>query len=575
MHEDILKKVLLKREFLTGEQFNQGLIESRRRDIEPLVYFSSLSSVNSRIFFNDLAEEFGVEYFDLKTTGAPKEVISLLPQGLVQTKKIVAFGYDKKKNVIKLATSDPDDIETIAFIEKRLGATAEIFFTDPDSIAVVSRLYHKTLEEEFKELVIEASQEVPANLERLNELAQHLPMIKIVDVLLDYAIYLQSSDIHIEPTERDVIIRFRIDGILRDIMTFPKNLHPVVVARVKVLAKLKLDEHRLPQDGRFRIESSSYRMAFRVSSFPTIDGEKLVLRLLDESSRPLTLEQLGFLNYHKPLVEQNIKKPHGIIFVTGPTGSGKTTTLYTILNILNTPSVNISTIEDPIEYRMPRVNQAQVNPKIGFSFATGLRSLLRQDPNIIMVGEIRDQETAEIAAHAALTGHLVLTSLHTNDAVGAPLRLSEMGVPVYLVSATTNIIIAQRLVRKICPNCIYSYTLEGEELQRIGAQISPNDIIKTLLRAGESDNVPITGIRFFKGKGCTRCNKSGYKGRVGIYEVMENKQELAQLIFNKANRSELLAAALKQGMITMLQDGIIKAKRGITTLEEVLRVTKE
>ncbi len=576
MHEDILKKVLLKRGFLTEEQFRQGLVETERRDIDPLVYFSSVASVNQRVLFSDIADEFGVEYIDLKTTGAPKEIVSLLPQGLVQTRKVVAFAYDKKKNVIKLATSDPDDIETVAFIEKKLGAKAEVYFTDPESISVVSRLYHKTLEEQFKELIIEASQEAPSNLERLAELAEHLPMVKIVDVLLDYAIYLQASDIHIEPTERDVIIRFRIDGMLRDIMTFPKNLHPAVVARIKVLARLKLDEHRLPQDGRFRIETSSYRMAFRVSSFPTIDGEKLVMRLLDESSRPLTLEQLGFLSYHKPIVEQNIKKPHGIIFVTGPTGSGKTTTLYTILSLLNSPSINISTIEDPIEYRMQRVNQAQVNPKIGFTFAAGLRSLLRQDPNVIMVGEIRDQETAEIAAHAALTGHLVLTSLHTNDAVGAPLRLSEMGVPVYLVSATTNIIIAQRLVRKVCPNCIFSYTLSDEDLNVIRAQIDPNEIIKALQKGGELGlQVELKTVRFFKGKGCVRCGQSGYKGRVGIYEILENTQPVAELIFNKSKREDLLAEAEKQGMISMVQDGFIKAKRGLTSLEEVLRVTKE
>lgn len=575
MHEDVLKKVLLKRQYLTEDEFRQGLVEAQRRDVEPVVYFNSLATVNSRQFYNDIAEEFGVEYIDLKATGAPKEIASLLPQGLVQTRHVVAFAYDKKKNVIKLASSDPDDIETITFIEKKLGAKAEVYFTDPESIAVIFRLYHKTLEEQFKELVTEASQIAPTS-EELAELAQHLPMVKIVDVLLDYAIYLQASDIHIEPTERDVIIRLRIDGMLKDIMTFPKNLHSAVVARIKVLAKLKLDEHRLPQDGRFRIESSSYRMAFRVSSFPTIDGEKLVLRLLDESSRPLTLEQLGFLSYHRPIVEQNIKKPHGIIFVTGPTGSGKTTTLYTVLGLLNKPNINISTIEDPIEYRMARVNQAQVNPKIGFTFAAGLRSLLRQDPNVIMVGEIRDQETAEIAAHAALTGHLVLTSLHTNDAVGAPLRLSEMGVPIYLISATTNIIIAQRLVRKICPNCIYSFTLSTDDLQQLQAQVDPQEIITALQQGGELEEpTEVTTVRFFKGKGCLRCGQSGYKGRVGIYEILENTQDMAQLIFSKANRAELLAASVKHGMITMEQDGFIKAKRGITTLEEVLRVTKE
>lgn len=578
MHEDVLKKVLLKRKFVNEEQFQAGMVESERRNIEPVLYFSTLSSVNARLFYADIAEEFGVEYADIKSITVSKDMLSLLPQGLIQTHKIVAFGYDKKKKIIKLATTDPDDMETVAFIEKAIGARAEVYYTDPESISVVSRVYHKTLEEEFRELIVEASQEAPSKIERLAELAEHLPMVKIVDVLLDYAIFQQASDIHIEPTERDVIIRFRIDGLLHDIISFPKSLHPAVVARIKVLSKLKLDEHRLPQDGRFRIETKGYRMAFRVSSFPTIDGEKLVLRLLDESSRPLTFDQLGILSYHKPLVEQNIKKPHGIIFVTGPTGSGKTTTLYTVLNILNTPNINISTIEDPIEYRMSRVNQAQVNPKIGFTFASGLRALLRQDPNVIMVGEVRDQETAEIAAHAALTGHLVLTSLHTNDAVGAPLRLSEMGVPVYLIAATMNIIIAQRLVRKICNNCIYSYLLNKEDIAGINEQVSNESLLELFERTGEitkgEDNAMDT-IRFFRGKGCNRCGQSGYKGRVGIYEVLSNSPKIAECIFNRCTRQQLLDQALKEGMISMLQDGFIKAKRGITTIEEVLRVTEE
>jgi type II secretory ATPase GspE/PulE/Tfp pilus assembly ATPase PilB-like protein len=333
----------------------------------------------------------------------------------------------------------------------------------------------------------------------------------------------------------------------------------------------------MPQDGRFKITAKEYKVSFRVSIIPIFDGEKIVLRLLDQSSQILTLEQLGFQPNPLKIIKRAITKPHGMILVTGPTGSGKTTTLYTVLNILNSPKVNISTIEDPIEYRMPRINQTQVNPRIGLTFAQGLRALLRQDPNIIMVGEIRDQETAEIAVNSAMTGHLVLSTLHTNDAVGALPRIQEMGIPPFLVASTTNVIVAQRLVRKVCIHCIESYELTKKNITQLESQLNFKDILKALEREQviESADASLESLLFYRGHGCKECNHEGYKGRIGIYEILEINKKMADLIVNQASPEQLYDEANKQGFISLVQDGFIKAKSGITTIEEVLRVTKD
>jgi type II secretory ATPase GspE/PulE/Tfp pilus assembly ATPase PilB-like protein len=333
----------------------------------------------------------------------------------------------------------------------------------------------------------------------------------------------------------------------------------------------------LPQDGRFKIQTPEYKVAFRVSIIPTYDGEKIVLRLLNEKAQILSLEQLGLQKDSLIRVRQALKKPHGMILVTGPTGSGKTTTLYTLLNLLNTPQVNISTIEDPIEYRIANINQSQVNPKIGFTFAKGLRAFLRQDPNIIMVGEIRDDETATIAVHAAMTGHLVLSTLHTNDAVTTLPRLLEMGVPAYLVASTTNLIIAQRLVRKICTGCIQSYNLDKLMIKSLEEQLNTLDLLTTLEKQGAimSAKQKLESLLFYKGRGCKQCNNQGYRGRIGIYETLLIDQEISQLIIKNVDKKEIYAQARKRGMLTLLEDGFIKAKNGITTIEEILRVSQE
>ncbi len=398
-----------------------------------------------------------------------------------------------------------------------------------------------------------------------------------METLLEYSIMEGASDIHIEPEEKDVLVRYRIDGTLRNVMVLPKPVQSGIIARIKILANLKVDEHRKPQDGRFKIATKEYKVAFRVSILPTFDGEKIVMRLLNENAQVLTLEQLGFQKDPLDIIRLNIKKPNGIMLVTGPTGSGKTTTLYTILNILNTPEVNISTIEDPIEYRMKHVNQSQVNTKIGYTFADGLRSFLRQDPDIIMVGEIRDKETAEIASHAAMTGHSVLSTIHTNSAAATMPRLSEMGIPTFLIASTVNIIIAQRLVRKICPSCIQSFNLDSEQIKELEKQLNIKSILDVMKKEKMIRDVKkgLESLLFFKGKGCKECNNTGYKGRMGIYEVLENKGEISGMILKNAPTSDIKKEAVKSGMLTMIEDGFLKAKKGVTTIEEVMRVTKE
>ncbi|MFH0818704.1 MAG: ATPase, T2SS/T4P/T4SS family [Patescibacteria group bacterium] len=578
IRESIVKKVLLENNILKPEELEEILGQSNRKKSDFITYLITNKTVTENQIYNLIAKEYGIPYIDLRGKNLDNKLLELLPENIVQTHQVVIFEQNTKKNTIKVATTDPEDLQTIDFIKKKTNSCVEIFFTSTDSIQSIVQQYHKGLEQEFAQISTLPLTDSKQPIDKLNLIAQDVPIIKIMDTLLEYAIFEGASDIHIEPTEKEIIIRYRIDGILRDVMSFPKSLQAGLIARVKVLANLKLDEHRLPQDGRFKIENDQFKVAFRVSIIPVFDGEKIVLRLLDESKQILTLEQLGILEEPLEILKRNIKKPHGMILVTGPTGSGKTTTLYTAMNILNTPKVNISTVEDPIEYRMPRVNQSQINPKIGFTFAMGLRALLRQDPNIIMVGEIRDQETAEIATHAAMTGHLVLSTLHTNDAAGAIPRLSEMGVANFLIASTVNIIIAQRLVRKICIHCIQSYTLSKKDIQQIEKQFAFQHILDILEKHHEipSDGLNVSDINFFRGVGCARCNHTGYKGRVGIYEILEVDQELAGLISKKElKREEVYEHALKKNLITIPQDGFIKAKRGIISIEEVLRVTKE
>lgn len=577
-HRQKIRKILLKEGVITEKDDIDALTtEAEQKNIDVEEYIAQLKKVPQQMIYQAVAKGFGVDYINLQNVVLEKNLLQLLPESIVQTHQTVIFDRNPKKKLLSLATRDPDDIQTLDFIQKKTGSDLQVFYTDSASITYIIKQYHKSLEEEIQTLT-EAPIDIDSykGLQELNRIARDVPIVKVIDVLLDYASYEGASDIHIEPREKELLVRYRIDGILIDVMTLPKSLLAAMVARIKVLANLKIDEHRLPQDGRFRITIEDKKIAFRVSIFPVYYGEKAVLRLLDESAKVLTFEQLGMHEAQAEIVRRNIKKPHGEVLVTGPTGSGKTTTLYSILNILNSSKVNIATIEDPIEYQIQRVNQSQVSPKIGFTFAAGLRALLRQDPNIIMVGEIRDSETASISAHAAMTGHLVLSTLHTNDAVGAIPRLTEMGVPHFLVASTTNLIIAQRLVRKICNTCRLTLPISKELIAEVERQFSFDDVLSILEKYGELEKgTPLEDIHFYKGKGCEQCGNRGYKGRIGIYEVLEVSDAISKLILAQAPAEKIVEKSHDDGMMTMLEDGLIKAKKGVTTIEEILRVTKE
>lgn len=574
---ELLKEIILKNKIISEKELEKEINEAQAKNISLDKSLISKDIVSADILYKAISSYFKIPFINLKDQVIRKDILMLIPEPIAQVHKIIAFAKDEKE--VKVATLDPEDIQTIEFIKKKIGLEVKVHLTTPASIDEVLKQYHKSLKTEFQEITKkeELDEDSPKAQKKLKELAEDLPIVRIVDTLLEYAVFERASDIHIEPTEKEVIVRYRIDGVLRPVMNLPRNALPGIVARIKVLANLKIDEHRLPQDGRFKISSQEYKVAFRVSIIPVYDGEKIVLRLLDEKSQILTLEKLGFQPKPLEIIERNIKKPHGIILITGPTGSGKTTTLYSIISILNTPEVNISTIEDPIEYRMTGVNQSQINPKIGYTFAAGLRAFLRQDPNIIMVGEIRDQETAEIAIHAAMTGHLVFSTLHTNDAVTALPRLIDMDIPTFLIVSTTNLIIAQRLVRKICTECIQSYKLDKKSLEDLEKQLNTKSLLETL----KKENVILpseksfSNLLFYHGKGCKQCNNEGYRGRMGIYEVFEITDKIAELLKIKASTEELRKVALAEGMMTMAEDGIIKAKTGITTIEEILRVTRE
>ena len=522
----------------------------------------------------------GIPFVDLAKEIVPTDILQIIPEPIAKKHKIVAF--EKSGRNLKIAMLNPEDIQTIDFIKKKTGFKIITCLTSEDSIEVILKQYEKSLKAEFGDIIKRDASEVSDGEveEDLEKIAQGLPIIRIVDTLIKHAILQEASDIHIEPDEKEVRVRYRIDGILHDAMTLPKQVTQGIIARIKVLSNLKLDEHRVPQDGRFKIEKEGKKMSFRVSILPIFDGEKIVMRLLDESSKGLTMEQMGLTGESLEIMHRQIKKPNGMILVTGPTGSGKTTTLYTVMDILNTPAVNISTVEDPIEYRMPRINQTQIYPKVGLTFASGLRSLLRQDPNIIMIGEIRDNETMEMAIHAAMTGHLVLSTLHTNSAAGALPRLLDMGAEPFLVASTLNVVVAQRLVRKLCSNCRKEYKLTSADLNTLNDNYAMDDILEAIKKSSilkdklkEKDDWQ--DMKFFKKAGCEQCNNEGYNGRLGIFEVLEITEEIGKMITQKNTSEEIERQAKSKGMLTMIEDGFIKIIRGLTSIEEIMRVTKD
>ncbi len=578
-----LKNFLADSKFLPVKKIDEIFKSAARGKTDPVDLILDKRLMKEEDLYKVLAYMKGTPFVNLETIIIAKEVLALIPEPIAKEHNIIAFR--KSGNNLSVALLDPDDFQTLEFIRKKTGMNIIVNFSTPGGIKSALRQYHKSLEAEFEEIIKEShpakglkiigEEKDKDKFTDLEKAAEDIPIIKIVDTLLSHAISEGASDIHIEPEEKDVIVRYRIDGILRDAMILPRQVQEGIVARIKVLANLKLDEHRLPQDGRFKIEKDDYKIAFRVSTLPIFDGEKVVMRLLNENLRGLTLENLGFWGKSLEAVKKSIAKPSGMVLVTGPTGSGKTTTLYSLLEILNTPDVNINTVEDPIEYRMPRVNQTQVSPKIGLTFASGLRALLRQDPDIIMVGEIRDEETAEMAIHAALTGHLVLSTLHTNSAAATLPRLLDMKVEPFLVATTVNAIIAQRLVRKLCPDCRRPYKLGKAELKSISERVKTERIVEILNREKISNTRKLDEIDFYHSSGCERCRKEGYKGRVGIYEVLEISDGIRSHINKGATTDQIEQLAAEEGMITIAEDGFIKAIRGITSLEEIMKAIKE
>jgi type IV pilus assembly protein PilB len=527
------------------------------------------------------AHIIGIPFISLKNKKIDFDILSLIPEPVARTHNIVA--YSKGSEGLEIAMLDVNDLTAIDFIKKKVGTRILSRLTDTESIRTALLQYQRSLKAEFGEIIekeTSALRQLPDKEgedvaeDELKKLAEDLPVVRIVDTLIKHAIIQNASDIHVEPMEQELLIRYRIDGVLHDAMVLPKHASSSVTARIKVLAKLRLDEKRLPQDGRFKVETEGQKVSFRVSILPTYFGEKTVMRLLREGDSGFTLEKLGFHGLALERIHAATKLKTGIILTTGPTGSGKTTTLYTVLDLLNTPDVNISTIEDPIEYQMPRLNQTQVKPDIGFTFAEGLRSLMRQDPDILMVGEIRDVETASLAVNAALTGHLVLSTLHTNSAAGTIPRLIDMKAEPFLLTSTLRVIIGQRLVRQLCSKK-EKYNLSKDEIKLLEDKADMKRVLKALKDEGVvSPNSTWETVDFYRPVSSAECAE-GYSGRIAIHEVLQVSSAIRELISQKATADHIHEQALKEGMMTMLEDGIFLAAQGRTTIEEVLRVVSE
>lgn len=509
-----------------------------------------------------LADLHGVPFVNLRNEAIPEDVLRLVPVEMVKRSWILPFRI--QDDTVQVAVSDPSDLEAIAAVRKKLhGKRLQLHFATRTDIGLAASRYRKDIRLVFQNIISEIERKLSEKPDLSTEDAlKELPIVEIVDTLLLYAYQAAASDLHIEPREKEALVRFRIDGILHDVVRYPKYMHDMVVTRLKIMGKLRTDEHYAAQDGKIRAVFEGETVDIRINIVPVIEGEKVVMRLLTERGKHYYLESIGMEDADVEKVKQAIKKPFGMVLATGPTGCGKTTTLYAILKILNTPEVNITTIEDPIEYDIPGVSQIQVNPKTGITFAAGLRAIVRQNPDIIMVGEIRDEETAGIAVNSAMTGHIVLTTLHTNNAATTLPRLLDMKIEPFLIASSVNLIIAQRLVRRICPKCRRSGTIGLDEAKAAG--VSP-ELSSRLFGKRKS-------LTVYSGAKCELCRQTGYLGRVGIFEVLEMSDPIRQLINRRASSDEIEKEAIRQGMTTMLEDGIRKVLNGLTTIEELLRI---
>lgn len=599
----LVEKLILNAKITTKEKLNKLREEAT----------AEKSSLQAMVIKNELIDEKGlvklyskeaeVPFIDLNPKEIKREVLRLIPERIAKQYNAVIFDVDEKGSKL-LAMEDPDDIQAVNFLQKQLGTNLKVYVASSAAIQTAIDQYKGNIGSELTKVISDGEEEDAKDSEdevSKDELAEDSPVAQTVNLLIEYAIKAGASDIHIEPRENHVLIRYRVDGVLREANKLPKKVIAALISRIKILANLKIDEHRAPQDGRFKISVSGQVYALRVSTLPIMDGEKVVMRILNESSEALTLEDLGYWGHSLDCINRAMTQPYGMILVTGPTGSGKSTSLFSVLNKISKPSVNISTVEDPVEYRIGGANQTQVNPIAGMTFVNGLRALLRQDPNIIMVGEIRDTETANLAIQAALTGHLVFSTLHTNNAATCLPRLLDMDVEPFLIASTVRAVIGQRLVRRLCVDCREVYEPD-EAAQRQLANIFHTDDPATMKHINELEQQALVAglgktntsktrkedtselgttdtkvVKLWRAHdgGCDNCNHTGYKGRMGIYEVLDITNEIQKQIVASATSDALQQQAIKDGMLTMQLDGLIKALRAQTSIEELLRVTTE
>ncbi len=597
--DSLVKKLLEKKGGFTKEQLD-SLEEQEATDKKPL---QDLVIKNNLLTEKDLtklyADEIEVPFIELNGKEIKHEVLKLLSERIARQYNAVVFDIDEQDNKL-VAMEDPDDIQALNFLQKQLGNKLRVHITTTSLLQTALDQYRGNISSELTKVIaddeaVEDSQDIDES-----DLAEDSPVAQTVNIIIEYGVQASASDIHIEPRENFVVIRYRIDGLLREANKLPRKLLGALISRIKILSNLKIDEHRAPQDGRFKVEISGQVYALRVSTLPILDGEKVVLRILNESTKASDFTELGFWGNALADMQHAIVQPHGMILVTGPTGSGKSTTLFSVLSSLNTPNVNISTVEDPIEYHIVGANQTQVNPLAGMTFGSGLRALLRQDPNIIMVGEIRDGETADLAVQASLTGHLVFSTLHTSNAATCLPRLLDMGVEPFLIASTVRIVVAQRLVRRLCVDCREIYAPDAATLKQLDKsfRLSNNGGVKQIheletvaLQDGigkasgsdihaetnqlSSTTTSITRLWKPHDDGCDSCNHTGFKGRIGIYEVLSNTSAIQKMIVTNSSSETIEQAAIGDHMLTMQLDGLVKALRGQTTIEEVLRATSQ
>jgi type IV pilus assembly protein PilB len=599
--DHLLKELIVKNTSITEEQLDAARqqIGNDKLHLQDIVLRSNL--LTEKDITKLYAKEIDIPFIELNVKEISREVLKIIPENFAKQYRVVLYGVEDDGTKL-LAMEDPDDIQAISFIKKQIGDEVKISMAASSNVAAALEQYKGNISSELTK-VMSAEEEDAEEEDAVSEeeVAEDSPIAQTVNLIIEYAVKAGASDIHIEPREDNVLIRYRVDGVLKEANRLPKKVLNALVSRIKILSNLKIDERRAPQDGRFKISTNGLTYALRVSTLPIVDGEKVVMRILNESTKAATLEELGYWGKSLATINNAIIQPHGMILVTGPTGSGKSTSLFSVLSILNSPTVNISTVEDPVEYRIPGTNQTQVNPVAGMTFVNGLRALLRQDPNVIMVGEIRDGETASLGVQAALTGHLVFSTLHTNNAATCLPRLLDMGIEAFLIASTVRCVVGQRLVRKLCVDCREVVVPDDIMLKRIASTFSIktagdmariHELEKQALEGGigktntskTNKNSPeelsttekaITRLWKAHDGGCDSCNHSGYRSRMGIYEVLDNTTDIQQLIVANATSDAIQTQSIKDGMVTMQIDGFVKALRGQTSVEEILRVTSE